>query len=292
MQRNGRGCGAGEDVRSPNVEPAAGSCNDPDACFDRCRGGPLEVTVKQKPHCHDPSSRTHRNVDRGRVASGDVPAQKRRVRLVRTPEEQAEEDEFLAVYGRWKPLSPAQVVDELAGFARPWWVVGGWAIEAATGYQREHDDTDISILSTDVPAFVDHLRGRWHVWNNVGGVLHPLGDRWTTVDEPRSQLWLRANASAPWVLDVPLTPAADGGRWTNKHLDGHVATVEEVTWVAEDGIRYLLPEIVLVFKARLRRPKDEPDFEATLPILTAERREWMRNAVTRVAPDHPWLERF
>jgi Aminoglycoside-2''-adenylyltransferase len=232
------------------------------------------------------------NVDRGPVASGDVPAQKRRVRLVRTPEEQAEEDEFLAVYGRWKPLSPAQVVDELAGFARPWWVVGGWAIEAATGYQREHDDTDISILSTDVPAFVDHLRGRWHVWNNVGGVLHPLGDRWTTVDEPRSQLWLRANASAPWVLDVPLTPAANGGRWTNKHLDGHVATVEEVTWVAEDGIRYLLPEIVLVFKARLRRPKDEPDFEATLPILTAERREWMRNAVTRVAPDHPWLERF
>ena len=157
---------------------------------------------------------------------------------------------------RWLTSSP--------GFARPWWVVGGWAIEAATGYQREHDDTDISVLSTDVPAFVDHLRGRWHVWNNVGGVLHPLGDRWTTVDEPRSQLWLRANASAPWVLDVPLTPAANGGRWTNKHLDGHVATVEEVTWVAEDAIRYLLPEIVLVFKARLRRPKDEPDFEATL----------------------------
>ncbi len=72
-------------------------------------------------------------------------------------------------------------------------------------------------------------------------------------------MWLRANASAPWVLDVPLTPAANGGRWTNKHLDGHVATVEEVTWVAEDGIRYLLPEIVLVFKARLRRPKDEPE---------------------------------
>jgi hypothetical protein len=221
-----------------------------------------------------------------------VPAQKRRVRRVRTPEEQAADAEFFALYGEWEPLAPTQVVDELAGFARPWWVVGGWAIEAATGYQREHDDTDISILSTDVPAFVDHLRGRWHVWNNAGGVLHPLGDRWTTVDEPRSQLWLRANASAPWVLDVPLTPAGDGGRWTNKVLDGHVATVEEVTWVAEDGIRYLLPQIVLVFKARLRRPKDEPDFEATLPVLTAERREWLRNAVTRVAPDHPWLERF
>jgi hypothetical protein len=235
---------------------------------------------------------THRTDDHDRVASRDVAIENRRVPLVRTPEERAEEDEFLALYGEWNPLALRQVVDELAAFTRPWWVVGGWAIEAATGYQREHDDTDISILSTDVPAFVDHLRGRWHVWNNVGGVLHPLGGRWTTVDEPRSQLWLRTNASAPWVLDVPLTPAADGGRWTNKALDGHVATVEEVTWVAEDGIRYLLPEIVLVFKARLRRRKDEPDFEATLPILTAERREWMREALTRVVPDHPWLERL
>ncbi len=80
---------------------------------------PWRSLSNKKPHCHDPSSRTHRNVDRGRVASGDVPAQKRHVRLVRTPEEQAEEDEFLAVYGRWKPLSPAQVVDELARLRTP-----------------------------------------------------------------------------------------------------------------------------------------------------------------------------
>jgi hypothetical protein len=221
-----------------------------------------------------------------------VPIHDDRDPLVRTPEEQVEEDAFRALYGEWQPLTPAQVADELADFTRPWWVVGGWAIEAATGYRREHEDTDISILSADVPAFVEHLRGRWHVWNNVGGVLHPLGDRWTTVEEPRSQLWLRQNATAPWVLDVPLTPAADDGRWTNKVLDGHRADIEEVTWVAEDGIRYLRPEIVLVYKARLRRPKDEPDFEATLPILTPERREWMHDALTAAAPDHRWLERL
>jgi hypothetical protein len=210
---------------------------------------------------------------------------------MRTPEERAEEDAFLALYGQWEPLTPSDVARELSGFTRPWWVVGGWAIEARTGYRREHEDTDISILSTDVPAFVEHMRGRWHVWNNVGGVLHPLGGRWTTVDEPRSQLWLRADAASPWVLDVPLTPSLDG-RWTNKFLAGHVATVNEVTWVADNGIRYLLPEIVLVYKARLRRPKDEPDFEATLPILTAERRQWMRLALTSIAPGHHWLEKL
>ncbi len=208
--------------------------------------------------------------------------------LIRTADEKAQDDAFLALYGDWDPLPPSEVAKELDGFGRPWWVVGGWAIEAASGYRREHEDTDISILSTDVASLVEHLRGRWHVWNNVGGVLHPLGDRWVQGDEPRSQLWLRRDARSPWVLDIPLTPSSNG-EWTNKFLDRHVAQVDEVTWIAHDGISYLLPEIVLVYKARLRRPKDEPDFEATLPLLTPERRTWMRSALELVAPGHHWL---
>lgn len=159
-----------------------------------------------------------------------------RVPLVRSPAEQAEEEAFQSLYGPWAPLSPAEFAREMEGFDRPWWVVGGWAIEAATGYRREHEDTDVSILACDVPAFVEFMKGRWHVWNNVGGVLHPLGERWPNVDEPRSQLWLRASARDPWVVDIPLTPDIDG-LWTNKYVDGHIAPVEEVTWVAEDGIR-------------------------------------------------------
>lgn len=214
-----------------------------------------------------------------------------RVPLHRTAEEQAEEDKFLALYGGWDPLSPAEVARELAGFGRPWWIIGGRSIEAATGFRREHEDTDISILAADVPEFVSFLSDRWHVWNNVSGVLHPLGGEWKTVEEPDSQLWLRANAASPWVLDVPLTPDRDG-QWTNKRIAGHVARVEDVTWLDSDGIRYLRPEIVLVYKARLRRPKDDLDFEAVLAVLPGERREWMREALAGVAPDHPWLARL
>jgi hypothetical protein len=215
----------------------------------------------------------------------------RRTPLGFTAAEQAEADAFYDVYGPWEPLSPTQVARELDGFDRPWWVVGGWAIEAATGFRREHEDTDISILSSDVPALVDHLRGRWHVWNNVGGVLHPLGSRWMTVDEPGSQLWWRAGATSPWVLDVPLTPERDG-RWTHKFLPAEARPVEDATWVADDGIRYLRPEIVLTYKARLRRRKDDPDFEATLPTLTPDARGWLRAALITLVPDHPWVERL
>ncbi len=188
-------------------------------------------------------------------------------------------------------MEPVAFAREMDGFGRPWWVVGGWAIEAATGYRREHEDLDVSMLACDVPAFVEFMEGRWHVWNNVGGVLRPLVGEWGNLEEPGSQLWLCADASAPWVVDVPLTPDADG-RWANKFLPDHDDDVEKVTWVAGDGIRYLLPEIVLVYKARLRRGKDEPDFEARVPTLTRARREWMRRAVEQLVPDHPWLDRL
>lgn len=197
-------------------------------------------------------------------------------------------DAFHALYGRWRPLTPLEVAGELDGFDRPWWVIGGWSIGAATGYRREHEDTDISILSTDVAASVEHLAGRWHVWNDAGGVLRPLGGRWTTVDDPQSQLWLRRNASSPWVLDVPLTPATDG-RWTNKVLPGHVAEVADVTWASADGIRYLLPEITLLYKAARPRPKDERDFAATLPTLRDDSREWLSSALATIHPEHHWL---
>ncbi len=219
------------------------------------------------------------HVDRGRVP------------LRRTPEDEAEEAAFLALYGSWSALTPTEFASEMAGFDQPWWVVGGWAIEAATGFRREHEDTDVSLLARDVPAFVEFMAGRWHVWNNDSGVLHPLGDRWPTVDEPASQLWLRASATSPWIVDMPLTPD-DGGRWTHKYLPGRAAAVEDVTWTADDGIRYLRPEIVLSYKARLRRPKDEPDFEATLPVLGAPQRAWLRDALTTLVPDHPWIARL
>lgn len=211
--------------------------------------------------------------------------------LPRTAAELRAEKEFLALYGPWAALTPQQVAQELAGFDRPWWVVGGWAIEAATGYRREHEDTDISVLACDVGAFVEFMADRWHVWSNVGGVFRPLGEGRAPVDDPTSQLWLRRNATSPWVLDVPLTPDR-GGSWTNKRLPGHCREVEDVTWSADDGIRYLLPEIVLVYKATARRPKDRLDLEATLAVLTPERRAWLRDAVVELDAGHPWLSRL
>jgi hypothetical protein len=209
--------------------------------------------------------------------------------LVRTAQEQAEEDAFLRLYGAWDPLTPADVLELLTGFERPWWVVGGWAIEAASGRPREHEDVDVSMLARDVPALYHHLKRDWHLWNNNDGVLRPLSDEHPGATEPVNQLWMRRDAFSPWVMDVILIADRDGS-WVSRRDPAHVAPVEEVTWLHSDGVRYQLPEIVLLHKALSARPKDERDLRAVWQHLGGPARRWLTEQVARLHPGHPWLE--
>ena len=211
--------------------------------------------------------------------------------LARIPAEAADDAEFFRRNGPWAPLDPAGLAAFMAGFDRPWWIVGGWAIEAFTGAAREHEDVDLSILACDIPALRAHVGDRWHLWSNDGGTLRPLSDRFPEVLDVESQIWIREHALAPWIIDLPITPDRDG-LWTDKRLPDHVAPLEDVTWVAESGIRYLNPEIVLHFKAKLGRPKDDRDLERALPLLSADQRARLRDDVRRTQPGHPWLARL
>ena len=65
-----------------------------------------------------------------------------------------------------------------------------------------------------------------------------------------------------------------------------VVTVGDTT---PEGIPYLAPEIQLLYKAKGLRPKDEADFRQTLPVLSWERRTWLREALLQAHPQHPWL---
>jgi hypothetical protein len=56
-----------------------------------------------------------------------------------------------------------------------------------------------------------------------------------------------------------------------------------------EGIPYGRPEVVLLYKAKHTRPKDDADFAAALPLLDAARRDWLRDALELVHPGHRWL---
>lgn len=173
------------------------------------------------------------------------------------------------------------------GFDRPWWIIGGWSLEVFTGVARHHEDMDISILSSDVQAFRVFLGDRWTPWNVDDSWFRPFDERFTDV-RPASQVWVRRDAHSPWVLDVPFTPETDG-RWTNKRHLAHTEDLEDVTWIAPDGLRYARPEVTLMFKTAQVREKDRRDAEVALPRLDGQARRWLRDAVARLDPDHEWV---
>ena len=199
-----------------------------------------------------------------------------------------EERAFRRLYGDWQPMDPEAAKAFLEGYDRPWWVVGGHAIEAFTGRSRRHEDIDLVIFRRDLAAFRRHVGHRFHIWSVGSGMLRPLNDDFPEPHPEAGQVWLREHAQAPWVMDGILNDDL-GGRWVSRRDPEHVADLGDVTFVRE-GIRYLDPEIVLHHKARLDRPKDRVDLDAAWPLLDADKRRWLRDAVHRERPDHPWLE--
>ncbi len=203
-----------------------------------------------------------------------------------------EEDRaFLEVYGDWDPLTPAQLAVLMEGFQAPWWVVGGHAIEAFTGVRRVHEDLDLVVFSEHLPQLRAQLGGRFHLWSNHGGTFRVIDDRQPEPLHPLSQVWMRENARSPWRVDCILNGSVDG-RWQSRHDETLVADLDEVTWVHTDGVRYLNPEVTLLFKAKQARAKDSIDLDHAWPLMSAAQRSWLRDAVAARYPGHAWTARL
>jgi len=102
------------------------------------------------------------------------------------------------------------------------------------------------------------------------------------------QLWLRKSASSLWEYDVLLSPGT-ADEWIYKRDPTLRLPMAEALW-ERDGVRYIQPEIQLLYKAKSPRPKDEADFLTTLPHLDGRRRAWLREALRKTSPpSHPWL---
>ena len=201
-----------------------------------------------------------------------------------------EELEFLRMYGPWQPFTLDEAGAHFDPLGIPWWIAGGLAIEAFTGIRREHDDIDIGIFRKDLPVLREAFAGRYHIWSAGSGALRPVVDRFPEPAEDADQVWIREHALAPWRADVLLNPDEDG-RWVSRRVRTFSAPLVEVTW-ERDGIRFLNPEIALAFKAKLARPKDELDFAATTPLLSASKKAWLADYLRRCEPDHPWRARL
>ncbi|MFC3494460.1 NUDIX domain-containing protein [Glycomyces rhizosphaerae] len=193
--------------------------------------------------------------------------------------------------GRWEPATPDEVRDLLAAVDAPWWIAGGYAIEFAVGEPfREHGDVDVLLLRRD-QLEAQRALPDWEWWAaDPPGTLRPWAPGEILPPEVHD-IWCRRGPDEPWCFQFMLDEA-DGEEWVSRRDPRIRRPIAEIGRTSADGLPYLAPEIQLFYKSHGLRPKDEEDFAAVLPVLTAEQRQWLRGTMTKAYGQHPWLDRL
>ena len=191
----------------------------------------------------------------------------------------------------WEAWDPAAVAEKLAGLDTPWCVVGGWALELFHGVARDHEDLEICVPSADFDLVRERLAGyEFFVPTPKEGVLRRLETAGDAFFDSH-QTWVREPETGKWRLDIMRNPH-ERDTWICRRERTIRLPYDEVVATTKDGLPYMQPEIVLLFKGKEPRPKDEQDFETTLPFLSAEARAWLTRALARAyGDDHAWIIR-
>lgn len=166
-------------------------------------------------------------------------------------------------------------------------------MDLAAGHQsRPHEDLEIAIPDARFDEVAAALAGCTPFVPD-DGVLHPWAD--DLGSRRRShQTWFAE--SGRWRVDVmrePSATAADGTPlWVCRRDETLRLPYGSVIRFDGAGVPYLRPELVLLFKAKAMRPKDDDDLIRALPRLAeADRAELARLLVRVHGREHPWLAR-
>ncbi|WP_406210796.1 nucleotidyltransferase domain-containing protein [Streptomyces sp. NBC_01017] len=158
-----------------------------------------------------------------------------------------------------------QVAERLAGVSAPWCIAAGWALDLFRGRQsRPHGDLEIAVPSagfTEIrerfPEYAFDAVGSGRVWANADAEVLAATHR----------TWLRDPVSGQFLFDVFREPH-DGGTWICRRDESLRLPYDAIVERTAEGIPYLVPELVLLFKAKAARPKDQADFDGALPQLS------------------------
>jgi len=192
----------------------------------------------------------------------------------------------------WDAWRPEEAQRLLAGVRVPWYVAAGWAIDLFHGGQRrEHEDLELAAPNGRILELAEALDA-YEIFVITGPrEATPLADALDQLEETH-QTWVLDREAELWRLDIFREPS-DGDTWISRRDPSIRLPYDRVIEWTDDGIPYGRPEIVLLYKAKhSHRERDQQDFADTLPLLDAERRRWLADALARVHPGHAWLDQL
>ena len=195
------------------------------------------------------------------------------------------------------PEPVRRAVDTMADFGHPWFLCGGWAVDAWLGrVTREHADVDVAVFHDQQTALYQHV---------AAGV--PIGHD-DNVDDSTQEPW-----AGRW-LDVPahIHMTAPGIEWDFQLCERegsdlvlrreplHRLPLERAAGMTGWEVPALTPPVIVYYKAIAPTwrnvPRDAPrahdalDFERLVPLLDVDDRAWLVECIGAVDASHPWLE--
>lgn len=169
----------------------------------------------------------------------------------------------------------------------PWAVAGGWALDLALGrVTRAHADVDVAVFRDDQGALRSALPG-WDFAAIVGGAA-AAWERGARLELPVHEVHASSPAGAPPLALEFLLNERDGADWVYRRDAAVRLPLARAVRPGPGRVRVLAPEVVLLYKSKAPRMADEADFLAARPLLDAAARAWLRDALLRARPDHPW----
>jgi hypothetical protein len=187
----------------------------------------------------------------------------------------------------WQPLTIDEVQERFGKVAVPWWIAGGHAIDLFVGWvTRSHADIDIEMFRKDREVLFDVFPG-WdlHTVSHGGLVAWWRG---TKIAPHVFGVWGRPSPAEPWAIEVML---ADGDEttWRFRRDPDISLSGEQLIRSSPSGIPYCTPEVQMLYKSKMARPKDDIDMARVLHLMSEPQRQWLADAISRSDPNHPWI---
>lgn len=188
----------------------------------------------------------------------------------------------------WDAWSPDELHQRLRGTIRPWYVAGGWALDLWHGQPtRAHEDLEFVVLRKDADAFRTLLQ-ELDFFTVTDGTLVFLPPSANLPDDVW-QIWGADRRHGCWRVDLMLEPGTPD-LWIYKRDRTIRMPRTEAVRLGRTGIPHLAPPLVMLFKAKHGREKDEADFDRFRSRSSREEKERLIALLRTLHPEHPWIE--
>ena len=179
-----------------------------------------------------------------------------------------------------------KVNEWMSEFDGPWGIAGGWAIDLFIGKEtRPHSDVEVAIFRED-QHMLKKVLPDWSFEKAVNGEFISWNEEW--LELPVHEIHGIHKQSGER-LEVLLNEMKDG-EWIFRRESSISFPESSLFLHSNEGIPYLHPAVVLLYKAKNTREKDHADFYSVKDLLKGEDKKWLRNALQVHVPEHKWIQ--